>query len=279
MSESNPELAAPLAGTWLQCPFCNFLNLVREDEPLCVNCGLDMLRLLAAEAKPASAAVPAAGEHLAPVAPPARGGRKKGRAKPKRVKRTPGDLAAATRAPAPDAHSSLAPNVAPPVGLSLPPVSPVGVGVVAPPPAMFEPVGGTLVDESLEATVFASVASEASAPLAPRWTLEFADGTSVVLPGDNVVIGRQPSATHHATPLPIPDPTRTLSRTHALLRRDATSDTWTIQDLGSANGIATVSVTGDTTAVASGVAVAATEYLLVGTLQARLTRLTVAAGA
>lgn len=249
----------------MQCPFCLFRNVVGLPNPLCGNCGLDMARLLALQSEPAAAIKPAEFERIVPLAPPAPGKDKKSRSSRKRVKSSGPRPDVATRSVASESHSSLAPNVAPSVAMSGPPASPISVSHVAPPPATFGLVQEPPLDESLEATVFASVA--------PHWVLEFADGTSVALPGDNIVIGRQPTSTEQATPLPIPDPTRTLSRTHAILRRDATDDTWSIRDLGSANGVATVGDTGVISPLASGDAVAATEYLLVGTLKARLTRL------
>ena len=69
------------------------------------------------------------------------------------------------------------------------------------------------------------------------WGLTTEHGDYIPLLSDVVVVGRKPVATPDATPLPIPDPTRTLSKTHARLCRDAASDTWAIEDLGSTNGV------------------------------------------
>lgn len=74
---------------------------------------------------------------------------------------------------------------------------------------------------------------------APKtWRLEI-DGQSVVgVPHDEVIIGRKPTAHPDfelAVPLAIPDPTKTLSKSHA--RLVLRQETWFIVDLGSTNGV------------------------------------------
>ncbi|MHA3685449.1 hypothetical protein ACXR2W_14490 [Leucobacter sp. HY1908] len=64
-----------------------------------------------------------------------------------------------------------------------------------------------------------------------------------------------------------------MSRSHARLRRDTASDTWSIEDMGAANGVETVDgSSGDTTTLTPGVPAPATEYLQLGTLRMQLIR-------
>lgn len=101
-----------------------------------------------------------------------------------------------------------------------------------------------------------------------RWGLELPDGDVLELLGDDVIVGRKPSAQAGAIVLQIADPTRTMSKTHARLRRDG--DSWTIEDLNSTNGVAVIDALGLTNQIDAGEVVEATERLLVGTLEVRL---------
>lgn len=111
------------------------------------------------------------------------------------------------------------------------------------------------------------------APIPLVWGLTTEHGDYVPLNSDLVIVGRRPTETPGATLAQLPDPTKTLSRTHARLCRDATSDTWTIEDLGSSNG---VTVFDDTltrqTTLSPGVPAVATSFLVLGTMRVRLTR-------
>ncbi|WP_336653009.1 MULTISPECIES: FHA domain-containing protein [unclassified Leucobacter] len=239
--------------------------MTRGDE-LCRSCGLDMQRLLGHTPRTVA-------ETLDPrpvaVAPPAAGGKKRRKrraskraaaAAPHWVDGTPASNAAVSALTAlPVAQQ---PAVAPPV-------------VVAP-PAVATPQVVDVADELDEATLFrrpaeVDIVNDATI-VAAAWVLEFPDGATVSLPSPHVVVGRRPQATEDATLVSLPDPSRSLSRTHARLRRDMATDTWTIEDLGSSNGVATVSDTGEATWLTSGVPAAATEYLLLGDVQARLTK-------
>ena len=75
------------------------------------------------------------------------------------------------------------------------------------------------------------------------------DGASVALAASDAVLGRNPAApasAPHAQVVPIADATRTVSKTHALLRRtgEGDSEAWVITDLGSTNGVTIVDVSG-----------------------------------
>ena len=72
----------------------------------------------------------------------------------------------------------------------------------------------------------------------PTWALELPDGTSVDLTADAVVLGRRPAPVHAAPGaqlVTVEEETRTVSKTHALLRRRG--DVWTVTDLDSTNGV------------------------------------------
>lgn len=72
----------------------------------------------------------------------------------------------------------------------------------------------------------------------PAWSLHLPDGTVVELTGETVVLGRRPVPVHSAPGaqlITVMEDTRTVSKTHALLRRQ--SEAWVISDLGSTNGV------------------------------------------
>ncbi|WP_223165184.1 FHA domain-containing protein [Leucobacter denitrificans] len=102
------------------------------------------------------------------------------------------------------------------------------------------------------------------------WVIELPDGRELDLPGDDVVIGRRPTAVGESDVLVVPDPTRTLSKSHARLRR--TSDAWTIEDLNSTNGVFVFDDAGVQIEVEPGTQRLASEHLIVGTLEVRLRR-------
>ncbi|MRG61717.1 FHA domain-containing protein, partial [Agromyces sp. CFH 90414] len=68
------------------------------------------------------------------------------------------------------------------------------------------------------------------------WRLVLDDGTELGLTADRVLLGRNPSTADPAEQrLPVPDSTRTLSKTHA--RLVLADGQWSITDLGSTNGV------------------------------------------
>lgn len=72
----------------------------------------------------------------------------------------------------------------------------------------------------------------------PHASLRLPNGTTVALASDVAVLGRNPLAPADAPEaqiVPIDDVTRTISKTHALLRR--TEEGWRITDLASTNGV------------------------------------------
>lgn len=266
MSDSTtPAPGAPEAQA-VTCPFCCLPQLVTRGDELCLSCGLDMQRLLGHTPRTLA-------ETLDPrpvvVAPPPPGGKKRRKRRTSKRAAAPvphwvdGRSASSAAVGAPTAHPvTLQPAVVPPV-------------VVAPPAVATRQMVDA-ADELDEPTrvrrpAEVDVVNDATM-VAARWVLEFPDGATVSLLSAHVVVGRRPQATEDATLVSLPDPSRSLSRTHARLRRDMATDTWTIEDLGSSNGVATVSDTGEATWLTSGVPAAATEYLLLGDVQARLTK-------
>ena len=119
------------------------------------------------------------------------------------------------------------------------------------------------LDDDLEQTVVAR------RPRATGWVIEFEDGTTIPLPADDIVIGRKPSA-DGVPAVAIPDPSRTLSKSHARLRRSG--EGWTIEDLDSTNGVALVHEDGREEDVAPRTATVATRRLIIGTMRVVLTR-------
>lgn len=119
------------------------------------------------------------------------------------------------------------------------------------------------LDDDLEQTVVAR------RPRATGWIIELEDGTTIPLPADDIVIGRKPSA-DGVPAVAIPDPSRTLSKSHARLRRSG--EGWTIEDLDSTNGVALVHEDGREEDVAPRTATVATRRLIIGTMRVVLTR-------
>lgn len=104
-----------------------------------------------------------------------------------------------------------------------------------------------------------------------RWGVELPDGEVLELEGDDIVIGRKPEPAGGATVLQIADPTRTMSKTHARLRRDG--DDWTVEDLQSTNGVALIDERGETVALEPGREYEVIDQLVIGTLEVRLRRI------
>lgn len=110
-------------------------------------------------------------------------------------------------------------------------------------------------------------------PLQQVWGLTTEFGDFIPLLSDVVVVGRKPAATQGATLAPIPDPSRTLSKTHARLCRDMASDTWSIEDLGSTNGVTMYDETmTQQMSLTPGVATVASSFIVLGTMRVRLQR-------
>lgn len=167
----------------------------------------------------------------APPAPPAA-------PEPPRSPVTPPPLD--TRAPAPAAGSAWAPP--PPPRQAAPPAA--DPSPTAPPPSLGHAPGPPVRDaveapeEVVEHTVLATRSRQ-------RAVLVLPTGSEAVLTESSVVIGRAPDAPAElADPqvIAVDEPTRTISKTHAILERTATG--WTIRDLGSTNGTHLIDGTG-----------------------------------
>jgi hypothetical protein len=71
------------------------------------------------------------------------------------------------------------------------------------------------------------------------WILQLDNGKRFPLTSDRVALGRNPASDDSDTQLlPVPDSTRTLSKTHATLT--LTDGEWTVTDLNSTNGVVVV---------------------------------------
>lgn len=110
------------------------------------------------------------------------------------------------------------------------PVAPWSPPPLAPAPSA-APAAASAATEIEEHTVLA-------AHRRPSAALRLSNGQTVPLTADLVVLGRNPTPPVQAPgaqPVPVDDATRTVSKTHALLRREA--DGWSITDLSSTNGV------------------------------------------
>lgn len=106
----------------------------------------------------------------------------------------------------------------------------------------------------------------------PKWALLLPDGSPMELTGDAVVLGRRPVPVHAAPGaqlVTVVDQTRTVSKTHALLRRRA--DVWMVSDLDSTNGVV-VFAEQDEVDVAPGTEHEVAERFLLGDAELRIVR-------
>lgn len=101
----------------------------------------------------------------------------------------------------------------------------------------------------------------------PTWMLELPDGTEIALEHDSIV-GRKPEGRDDAVAITIPDATRTLSKSHARFTFDG--ERWTVEDLGSTNGLVLLHADGREQELAAGERAEATERMLIGTLEVLL---------
>ncbi|MFT4231955.1 MAG: FHA domain-containing protein, partial [Leucobacter sp.] len=104
-----------------------------------------------------------------------------------------------------------------------------------------------------------------------RWGIELPDGEVLGLEGDDVVVGRRPEVLTGAVVLQIADPTRTMSKSHARLRRHG--EDWTIEDLHSTNGVSVIDEHGATVPLEPGREYEVIEDLIIGTLEVKLRRI------
>ena len=157
--------------------------------------------------------------------------------------------------PTPAANPAAAPEQQPAPVTAPSPVPPT----LAPVPPAPAPGGGLDEDHTV-------VVSRRS-----RWGLELPGGETLELEGDDIVIGRKPEPRDGSAVLQISDPTRTMSKSHARLRRDG--EDWSIEDLQSTNGVSLVDPSGVAAQLEPGRVAPATEQMVIGTLEVRLRQL------
>jgi hypothetical protein len=100
-----------------------------------------------------------------------------------------------------------------------------------------------------------------------RWALISSAGTSVSFPAGRVIVGRKPAQLPDyagASLVEVADPTRTVSKNHALL--EFIDGMWWISDLDSTNGVALVRLDGSESRVTVGQRAALTEKCYLGDL-------------
>ena len=172
-------------------------------------------------------------------------------APPPEVFRAPGTGEAPL--PAPEVFGAAAPWL--PYG-----VAPAGWDVPVSAQPVAEPARMASPDESDDGTVEASAAFDEpddrtvlASRLRPSWTLVSPGERELALTGSEVMLGRQPAADPDhpgAQLLVVPDPTRTVSKRHALLR--LVDGEWLVRDLRSTNGVTLVALDGVERTVAPG---------------------------
>jgi len=103
------------------------------------------------------------------------------------------------------------------------------------------------------------------------WILVTDEGARLPLDAALVVLGRNPRQVGDGEQrLVVPDSSRTLSKTHAELRRDG--EQWTVVDLGSTNGVLVPDRFGEEQLIDPGVPTPVAERLVLGTLGLRILR-------
>lgn len=103
------------------------------------------------------------------------------------------------------------------------------------------------------------------------WTLETEHGVKVSLTKPVVLLGRNPvrgGAHPDAQLVPLQDPGKTVSKTHA--RLDFVEGAWGIRDLESTNGIVLIDDGGNESELDGGASAALTDRFLLGELAARI---------
>jgi hypothetical protein len=144
---------------------------------------------------------------------------------------------------------------------SLPVFVPTAPGQAAPapaspPPATAAPAPATAETPAAPATAETPVvdvpADSGASPEVGRWRLILADGSRLTVP-PSIVLGRKPQATGEwqaATELPLDDPERSVSKTHAVLFVDGAD--LVVVDLHSTNGVVVVTDDDRVTTLAAG---------------------------
>ncbi|HEY1105930.1 MAG TPA: FHA domain-containing protein, partial [Agromyces sp.] len=157
--------------------------------------------------------------------------------------------------------------VVPPPGFA----GPATVAAAAVPAGGYDPADAETIvtgdgdDDPLDRTVVVS-----RRPVVP-WRLVLDDGTVLAVDAVVVVLGRNPRAALTGEQrLVVPDPSRTLSKTHAVLRLEG--DQWTLTDLDSTNGVMVPDASGVDQLVDAGVPTPVRDRFVLGTLGVRLER-------
>lgn len=123
----------------------------------------------------------------------------------------------------------------PPPGIAAAPPPARIVEPIAPPPPLFgeppaPPEPGPFIVPTVDITVPPSPSST------PAWHLVIEGGRTFQLVRPRVLLGRDPVGRSGEQEIVVVDPTRTVSKTHALL--ELVDGVWQVTDLGSVNGVA-----------------------------------------
>ncbi|UCR90384.1 FHA domain-containing protein [Mycetocola spongiae] len=105
----------------------------------------------------------------------------------------------------------------------------------------------------------------------PRWRLVPEEGAALELPAEDLILGRKPRALAGTEALIIPDPSRTISKTHARLR--FVEDSWLITDLGATNGVLLCADDGTEVPIEPHIETPVLGSMLIGTVCMRIERI------
>ena len=184
---------------------------------------------------------------------------------------------------APDTPVASANPWAPPItgvpGLDVtPPVAPVVVPPIVDP--IPTPVVNSVNTSAQVAELQTSIEDENpdfdKTVVAPRkkkeaWTILPEGGAPISLTKSAALLGRNPSSTAADTQLiSVPDPSKTVSKTHA--RLTLADGVWTIVDLNSTNGVYLLNEAGDETEVEAGVPTTIGDSFRLGDLTIRISK-------
>lgn len=138
----------------------------------------------------------------------------------------------------------------PPPGVATAPPPSRAVDPILPPPPLFtEPPPPAAARPFIVPTVDITVPPTSHPSTA--WLLVIEGGRTFQLIQPRVLLGRDPATRPGAQEIVVNDPTRTVSKTHALL--ELVDDVWRVTDLGSVNGVILAEPDGSERVLAPGI--------------------------
>ncbi len=162
--------------------------------------------------------------------------------------------------PPPPGVPSLTDDGIPPVDHILPPPP---LFTEPPPPVTARPLIVPPAGIAVPRPVDSVRATTVTRPI-DSWQLVIEGGRTFQLLGPRVLLGRDPVAKSGEQEIVVVDPTRTVSKTHALL--EFVDDVWLVTDLGSVNGVTLIQPDGATRMLVPGIPEPVAERFALGTV-------------